>query len=584
MKKILWSTAGILTLATLAWVQVTRPARRELASLMPAGPMIYLEAKDFHSLLADWNGSNVKQNWLTSANYSVFSNSNLLQKLQGLYQEYGNVAGFLPGIPGTLEITGRESALGLYEFTEQQFVYITRVDESQLTASQLWRLREKFTVRQASGISFYMRRDDASHRTVAFAYIDGWLVLSTRDDLMANTLALIAGQTTAQPATRAGVVRDENVANLASETWYTRALAQAGTAGELRMALNMHALVSDVRFRSYWIQRNISELRPFEGEIVDVQRTQQEIDENRILVRLPEQQVAVPSSRALDAMAALRAIAPADGALALAWAEPSSDMVESLIENRLLKPGADIRPNGQYAPEAVSTDTSAGTEQDLETRIDEPALASAVGGELKSERLRQLIAGASPEALLQIGTSATTSGFIRTPTVLVISAPVNWDANAIRTALTSAIETLWSTSQLGVGWQATAMGSHAAEQLNGLATLEFAIDGKLLYLANDPTLLLATLNRAGAAPLPSGPAYAAEFHHARERADYLTIMRALDFGGHPQTFLFVPQGNRTPQFFSENLPSLSSVFSFIQSMTITRVENPNSESQRVVYR
>ena len=350
------------------------------------------------------------------------------------------------------------------------------------------------------------------------------------------------------------------------------------------MALNMHALVSDVRFRSYWIQRNISELRPFEGEIVDVQRTQQEIDENRILVRLPEQQVAVPGSRALNAMAALRAIAPADGALAMAWAEPSSDMVESLIESRLLKPGTDIRPNGQYAPEAVSTDTSAGTEQDLETRIDEPALASAVSGELKAERLRRLISGASPEALLQIGTSATASGFIRTPTVLVISAPANWDANAIRTALTSAVETLWSTSQLGVGWQATAMGLHAAEQLNGLATLEFAIDGKLLYLANDPTLLQATLNRSGAAPLPSGPAYAAEFHHALERADYLTIMRALDFGGHPQTFLFVPQGNRTPQFFSENLPSLSSVFSFVQSMMITRTENANSELQRVVYR
>jgi hypothetical protein len=429
MKRILWLTAATLTLGTLAWVQVNRPAPRDLASLLPAGPMIYLEAKDFHSLLTEWNQSNVKQNWLTSANYRVFSNSNLLQKLQGLYQEYGNVAGFLPGLPGTLEIAGRESALGLYEFTQQQFVYITRVDESQLTTSQLWRLREKFTVRQASGISFYLRRDDASNRTVAFAFTNGWLVLATRDDLMAKTLALIAGQT---------------ISNAAGETWFMRTLAQAGTPGELRMALNMQALVSDVRFRSYWIQRNISELRPFEGEIVDVQRTQQGIDENRTLVRLPEQQVAMPTSRALDAMAALRAIAPADAALAKAWASPPPDMVESLIESRLLKPGAETSPNFQYAPEAVSTDTSAGTEQDLETRIDEPALANEVGGELKSEKLRQLISGASPEALLQVGTSATASGFVRTSTVLVISTPGNWDAAALRTALTSAVETLWS--------------------------------------------------------------------------------------------------------------------------------------------
>jgi len=128
------------------------------------------------------------------------------------------------------------------------------------------------------------------------------------------------------------------------------------------------------------------------------------------------------------------------------------------------------------------------------------------------------------------------------------------------------------------------MGSHTVEQLNGLRTLQFAIDGKLLYLANDPSLLLATLNGSGAAPLATGPSYAAEFHHARARADYLTIMRALDFGGRPQPFLFVPQGNRTPQFFSENLSSVSSVLSFIQSATITHTENANSESQRLAYR
>jgi hypothetical protein len=41
---------------------------------------------------------------------------------------------------------------------------------------------------------------------------------------------------------------------------------------------------------------------------------------------------------------------------------------------------------------------------------------------------------------------------------------------------------------------------------------------------------------------------------------------------------------RTPQFFSENLASLSSVFSFVQNMTITRTENPGTESQLLVYR
>jgi hypothetical protein len=103
-------------------------------------------------------------------------------------------------------------------------------------------------------------------------------------------------------------------------------------------------------------------------------------------------------------------------------------------------------------------------------------------------------------------------------------------------------------------------------------------------MANDSALLLATLTRTGTPPAQTGPAYSAEFHHARERADYMTLMQALDFGGHRQSFLFTPQGSQTPQFFSENLASLSSIFSFVQSMIITRVQSQETEAQRVIYR
>jgi hypothetical protein len=35
--------------------------------------LLYLQAKDFSALLADWNKSAEKQNWLKSSNYEVFS-------------------------------------------------------------------------------------------------------------------------------------------------------------------------------------------------------------------------------------------------------------------------------------------------------------------------------------------------------------------------------------------------------------------------------------------------------------------------------------------------------------------------------
>jgi len=191
MKKLLTVAIGSLALAAIAWVQTTATQPRAMSELMPGGPLIYLEAKDFHSLLGDWNQSAVKRDWLASANHQVFANSNLFQKLDGIYQEYSGVAGFTPGLPGTLEIAGRESALGLYDLREQQFLYITKIDESVLTASQLWRLRENFNQRQASGVTFYLRRDDASNRTVAFAFTAGYLIVATRDDLIARTLSFL---------------------------------------------------------------------------------------------------------------------------------------------------------------------------------------------------------------------------------------------------------------------------------------------------------------------------------------------------------------------------------------------------------
>ena len=569
MKKLCWISAAILSLAALAWMQVSPNNNPPLATLMPAGPMIYLEAKDFHGLLEEWNQSGVKKTWLATANYKVFANSNLLQKLDGLYQEYGSVAGFLPGLPGTIEIAGRESALGLYDLREQHFVYITRVDESQLTKSQLWRLREKFTTREASGIPFYLKRDDSSKRTVAFAFTNGWLVLATRDDLMANTLALIARRPSS---------------SLSEEPWFAAAVPQAGTPGELRMALNIQALVADDRFRSYWIQRNISELKPFNAAFADVQRSSDEIAENRIFVRIPEQQAAPPPDTALDATAAVRALSPPDAALIKAWAAPAPDFVEQLIEAKLLNPQTQTPNPWQYAPQAANTDETAGSEQELETRIDEPSLSPDVSGKLNTSALKTIIAQAAPDAILQVQTSAAAGRFIRTPSVLVLSAPAEWDAVPVREALAAAVESLWSTSRLGVRFQSFTLGRHNAEHLNGLASLLFAIDGKHLFLANDTTLMQATLDRIGTQPLPRGPAYAAEFRHTGERADYLRIMQALDFGGKPQAFFFNPQGNSTPHFFSENLQSLSDALSFVKTISVVQTEAPLVQKQRVVYR
>ena len=46
---------------------------RPIANLFPAGSLLYLEARDFRSILSEWNNSSEKKLWLTSDNYQVFS-------------------------------------------------------------------------------------------------------------------------------------------------------------------------------------------------------------------------------------------------------------------------------------------------------------------------------------------------------------------------------------------------------------------------------------------------------------------------------------------------------------------------------
>jgi hypothetical protein len=75
--------------------------------------------------------------------------------------------------------------------------------------------------------------------------------------------------------------------SVASDRWYREAVAQASQRGELRLVMNLEALVKSDYFRSYWIQRNASVVRRYWTGISDVKRSAGNIDEHRVFLRLP---------------------------------------------------------------------------------------------------------------------------------------------------------------------------------------------------------------------------------------------------------------------------------------------------------
>ncbi len=209
MKKTLLFTALLFSTAGYVFLQTASPAPK-LASMMPSGALFYLEAPDLAACFASGTHRRSRPIGFKAPITPVFSRSNLFTKLQDVYGQYGEAAGFLPGFQSVIGIAGSDSALALYGIRDVEFLYISRIGDGEFMKSQLWAVRDKFEQRQAGGVSFYLRTDAASKRTVAFAFTKGYVLVATRDDLVAQALELMAGA--ANPS-------------ISSDRWYRDATA-----------------------------------------------------------------------------------------------------------------------------------------------------------------------------------------------------------------------------------------------------------------------------------------------------------------------------------------------------------------------
>src|SRR5215469_17832041 len=149
-------TAAVVS-AGLLWAayQASRPPAAPLSPWFPAGSMLYLEAKDFSSLLADWNSSVEKRAWVGSSNYEVFSRSRLFLRLQGAADQFSAAAGLPPDMDFLSQVAGRHSAIALYDIGNLQFLYVAHLPSAKSMQTRLWQSRAKFEPRKSGGVSFF---------------------------------------------------------------------------------------------------------------------------------------------------------------------------------------------------------------------------------------------------------------------------------------------------------------------------------------------------------------------------------------------------------------------------------------------
>ena len=599
--KALWlGLAGLLALVMAGAALVPRPVSgpgvRPLPEVIPPGPLLVLQASDFSSLVHDWNESPEKRLWLESSNYAAFSRSRLDLRLREAQSEFAAVAGVSPDMSLVESVAGGDSVLALYDIGKLEFLYITRMPSARAVENALWRGRGNYEPREAAGLQYFVHVDNASHRVVAFATTEDALLVATREDLLAGALALMAGQ--------------KGLA-VADEMWFADAVRAAGRPSppskpDLRLVVNLATVMRSPYFRSYWIQRNTAELSQYRAAVSDLYRSPTEIREKRVLLRSNQgadspapagnaaggtggpEEVAGQLVRA-GALSEVLHLVPANVGLYRAWAAPRTEDALNVLEEKILSPSAGPPPVSKAAP-AVSLDGgSVGSESDLETRIDEPP-QPIVGARFVPMELSKLLESSRLEAALELESSETASDgvFVRTPSAVVLLAVADWDGERARRALTAAAQELWATSDLGVGWIAHQKGQETYYELDGLAGLSMATRGRLLVVANSPLHLVAALDRIPKAPSENaatpGLVYAARFNHARESANFTRMMRLIDYPNAPSSPTMGAAGAREPQFFSENIASLSHTLSRVESASIAVDDHGPSVSVTAVYR
>ncbi len=563
MKRALSFVLVAVFCAGIGWAvyQASAPAEAPLSKYVPAGPLLYLEAKDFSSLLTDWNASPEKKQWLSSTSYEVFSRSRLFLRLKGAGDQFAVAAGLPPDMNFLSQVAGDRSGLAIYDIGKLQFLYITHLPSAKYIQTQLWQTRAKFEPRTAGGVSFYFRRDPESQREVAFAVSNDYLLLATREDLLAGALQLMAG--------------GKDRTTIETEQWWAEATSAAGHAGDLRMVLDLERIARDGYFRTYWVQQNITDLSQYSAAVSDLFRSGKQYREERILIRSSEPKSS-PSPEALAATADAVRLAPEDAGSYQAVAAPAAGFCFELLQTKLLAPHLGPAPASEIAPQVRLTSGEAGGGADLETRIDQSPVERSTTQ--SKSALQELLEKTQIQSALQVqSTERDKAGvFVRMHSAVVLVAASDWNESGAEAALAEFVRPSMTASTLGFGWQP----EQGYRKLDGLWSLVVAVNGKYLLIGDDPKLIEAMLVNFRRTRDRQPAEFYGGFNHNRERTSFTRFVEVVD---RPNVTIAGENSEREPQFFSGNMASLSATLSSLASESIVVRREGRKVRQTVTY-
>lgn len=532
------------------------------AALMPRGLLVYLEAMDLRGALARWNVSKEKGASLQSAHFEQFKNSKIYLKLASRLEQFSRSAGFEIDYARLSQYAGSRSALGLYNPSEMEFLFLTELSAAQRQATDLIRLRGRFQARQSSGLTYYINSEGG--RTICYAETDPYFFLATQEDLLKTALALYRN-----PGSDEALSSDPD--------W--REVSGTADFHDGQMYLAMKSLVRNINFKREWLFDNIDALSLFRAARIDLQWTDTQVKEYRTFAW--QQAPAVPTS--LRPML-VEKYAPNGYEYLAALSDPSEDLIAARLEEALINPlpstMAQIsRPRplyGSFQSYALSRPRSAYERQIDDVEVpDETPQQSGLGP--RKSHLFEVLSGAGLRSVVEIGRSQFSEEgfFLNFQRAFVLHGDADKLARErIRAAIEAEFKELYTAGGLGTNWQKRTLAGIEYDIFSSrsmrVATAQI---GAALVLASPPEYMDRIIQTFQASLPPrfglgdSGDTlvYFGAVDIKGARPNFTRLMKLLDYKES-----VARATGAAPLFFSQNLTSLLESLARLSRVTIER--------------
>lgn len=233
--------------------------RLRLARAMPAGAMLYLQARDLRSLLNRWLASSPRAEFQKSAAFASFSRSRIYLKLAARIKDFESAIGAGLSEERLAEFAGGASAVAVYDIGNTELVFATELPRERAVAAAFFKQLNRYEERRAEGANYYVAQlsTDAGRlkQQFCFTHANGTLFLSTSEGLMTRVL--------------------RNLKDAGSDSLFASLQASAGNATgfsttDLTLWLNQVRLNDNRYFTANWIHRNKEQLADIDTALIDL--------------------------------------------------------------------------------------------------------------------------------------------------------------------------------------------------------------------------------------------------------------------------------------------------------------------------